>query len=272
VLQRFLAMLTARSDGPDIERSGWRRWIVRCKTDRSAGCGPQIFFSLARAQFFEYDVLYGARSENRYADRSASRYENRSENRSRAGFSLTSPPSGGLDLDVCAMHLPKTDDAGNGSDRLMTTAEMLALLASGDLKLMSKVEIFDLLPGHVTDPLFWSWLKFQGFPPSIELGPPGSRNTTQAWWRHEVLEWLRLRPRRVIGQGAYGYRGPVDDAGNPAPKPRDRKREHARRAAGELPPVRRGRGRPKKAADALAELALARADATSAAHVATGAR
>jgi predicted DNA-binding transcriptional regulator AlpA len=126
---------------------------------------------------------------------------------------------------------PKHHDAVDGGAKPMSAAEMLALFESGALKLMSKTEVFEILPGPVSDASFWAWLKSHHFPPAIELGPPGGRNTTIGWWRHEVLEWLSTRPRRQIGKGAHSYRGRVDGDGKPSPTPRGRPRKQPQRAA-----------------------------------------
>ena len=76
----------------------------------------------------------------------------------------------------------------------------------GTSPLLSKSEVLALLGGGVGYSTLWGCMREGRFPLPIELGPPGKRSTTIAWYRDEILDWLAKRPRRELGRGAE-FRG-----------------------------------------------------------------
>jgi predicted DNA-binding transcriptional regulator AlpA len=77
-------------------------------------------------------------------------------------------------------HLEKNSETVAASPRLLTKAEVLALL-----RLTSYTTVF-------------TWMREGQFPLSIELGPPGGRSTKIAWLADEVYAWIASRPRRKL--------------------------------------------------------------------------
>jgi predicted DNA-binding transcriptional regulator AlpA len=102
-------------------------------------------------------------------------------------------------------------------------------------RLLPKEALYAKFGRVIPDSTLWTWTTTLNFPAALELGTPGNRVGTIAWWEHEVDEWLDERPRRVLGGGKFSYVGPRDPA------------------TGKPTPPKRRRGRPRKAADALAE-------------------
>ena len=64
--------------------------------------------------------------------------------------------------------------------------------------LLLKEQVLELV-GQSSYSCLWGWMKTQGFPLPIALGPPEGRTTKVAWVHSEVLEWIAARPRRDIG-------------------------------------------------------------------------
>ena len=71
-------------------------------------------------------------------------------------------------------------------------------------RLLFKPQVINLLGGIAYSTL-WSWMRQGLFPLPIELGPPGKRTTTIAWYADEVHDWITNRPRRKLGQ--HEFRG-----------------------------------------------------------------
>ena len=83
----------------------------------------------------------------------------------------------------------------------------------GAPRLVSKCEVLALLGGAVGYSTLWGWMREGRFPLAIELGPPGKRSTTIAWYRDEVLDWVAKRPRRQLGRHEFrGRREPKQAA------------------------------------------------------------
>ena len=76
-------------------------------------------------------------------------------------------------------HLEKNIEAVAARPRLLTKAEVLALLG-------------------VTYTTVFTWMREGRFPLSIELGPSGGRSTKIAWLADEVYAWIASRPRRKL--------------------------------------------------------------------------
>jgi prophage regulatory protein len=108
-----------------------------------------------------------------------------------------------------------------------------------DPQLIFKPQLLALL-GDIAYSTIWTWMCAGSFPSAIELGPPGGRSTTIAWYRHEIDEWIRSRPRRKLGQHEFRGRG--------APKPAARDRLSAMANAIEKSKPVQARTRPSRAA------------------------
>ena len=75
----------------------------------------------------------------------------------------------------------------------------------GAPRLVSKCEVLALLGGAVGYSTLWGWMREGKFPLAIELGPPGKRSTTIAWyrddvrvgcapWKGGVFQWVQAPP------------------------------------------------------------------------------
>jgi hypothetical protein len=149
---------------------------------------PKLFAGLLLGN--RIDSCYGARQETGTAD--SNRHHpgtgNRIGNRQIAPAFPATPSPSGFKPDVCSMsNRKRNDDAVHGGAKPMSAAEMAALLESGGLKLLSRAEVFKIIP-TLSVAGFWAWQKEHHFPAAIELGPAGGRNTRVAWWAHEVLQ------------------------------------------------------------------------------------
>ena len=66
---------------------------------------------------------------------------------------------------------------------------------SDNVQLLSKERVLALC-GDIGATTLFEWIRDLGFPAAIEMGPPGKRTSRVAWFEHEVIAWIKTRPRR----------------------------------------------------------------------------
>ena len=104
--------------------------------------------------------------------------------------------------------------------------------------LLNKVQLLELC-GNPSYSTVWGWMMTAGFPPPIELGPPGGRTSLVAWIASEVFAWLKARPRRAIGnlkqhRAAQEKRKPARGDHRSAPMQLRNSRNAARKPHGDV--------------------------------------